>query len=243
MSDPADFYGLGFVELPAGLNDILHISAVFVFGSFADLWENWHWFKSVASTSSSNITWTFLCCSLLCLLSLFICKHFCGLTEIETFQEESPNAASMSYSFQQQEQGNLASVYSQPHRAWVAVRAVKRFSVSLAQGGVVCGLISHCITLGSHVAAKLIIMFPAAQRVLIVVYCGKYKYGFQNKSLTYMMWYEKARDSGEGAWKKRRKSSFSQGLWFPGLCFKESDNFLPCIVWHFAPSEIVALPV
>lgn len=57
---------------------------------------------------------------------------------------------------------------------------------------------------------------------------GKYKYGFQNKSLTCILWYGKAMDSGEGVGKK--ESLFynlycsldcvlnSQGIVFYALC-------------------------
>lgn len=102
-------------------NSVLSFSLFF----FADLQENGYWFRSVASTSSSNIQWTLGCCSLLC-LPHFIWKCLCALTETETFQEESPNAASMRYSFQQQEQGNLASLYRKTHRALVAMRELLR---------------------------------------------------------------------------------------------------------------------
>lgn len=77
---------------------------------------------------------------------------------------------------------------------------MKRYFISVAQGGGVCALIYHCITSGSHTAAKLIIMFPATQHDLTFVYWRKYKYGF-TKALhiyIYILWYEKARDSGEG---------------------------------------------
>lgn len=75
-----------------------------------------------------------------------------------------------------------------------------------------CALISHCITSGSHIAAKLIIMFPATQHDLTFVYWRKYKYGFQNKSLTYILRYEKARDLREGVRKKKKNIPFLQGL-------------------------------
>lgn len=75
-----------------------------------------------------------------------------------------------------------------------------------------CALIYHCITSGSHIAAKLIIMFPATQHDLTFVYWGKYKYGFQNKKLTCILWYEKERDTGEGVGKEKRKILFLQGL-------------------------------
>lgn len=39
-----------------------------------------------------------------------LCKYLCALTEIEVFQEGSPNAASTSHSFQQQEQGHSITV-------------------------------------------------------------------------------------------------------------------------------------
>jgi len=75
-----------------------------------------------------------------------------------------------------------------------------------------CALICHCITSGSHIAANLIIMLPATQHDLTFVYWRKYKYGFQNKSLTCILWCEKAKDLGEGVRKKKRKIAFVQGL-------------------------------
>lgn len=75
-----------------------------------------------------------------------------------------------------------------------------------------CALIYHCITSGSHIAAKLIIMFPASQHDLTFVYCRKYKYDIQNKIVTYILWYEKAMDLGEEVRKKKRKIPFLQGL-------------------------------
>lgn len=72
------------------------------------------------------------------------------------------------------------------------------FHIWLLKNAYLCALIYHCITLGSHITAKLIIMFPPTQHDLIFVYWRKNKYGFSNKSLTCILCHEKPGIWGKG---------------------------------------------